>query len=61
MSILPTVIPPPPPPPPVEKNQNMPKFNLIMEKHSKHIRLKILSKTLQLFLPAYRKVQEKIT
>ena len=39
----------------------MPKFHLITEKHSKTSGWKICQKILQLFLPAYRKVQEKIT
>ena len=39
----------------------MPKSHLITEKHSKNIKLKILSKILQLFLSAYWNVQEKIT
>ena len=39
----------------------MPKVHLITEKHSKNIWLKSLSKNTAPFLPAYRKVQEKIT
>ena len=46
----------------MKRTKNMPKFHLITEKHGKNIRLKILSKKiLQLFLPAYPKVQEKKT
>ena len=47
--------------PPLKRTKNVPKFHLITEKHSKKHQVEILSKILQLFLPTYRKVQEKIT
>ena len=44
MSILPTVLLPR-----LKEPKNMPKFHLITEKHSKNIRLKILSKNTAAF------------